>query len=638
MERLKINKGITLVALTITIIVLLILAGVSVTGIKGNNGILKRSEIAKLATELTGYNEELKQWKASRELKETNFQDDTVVAGKTKLSYNGKQFDGNIKTILPDLPDKYLDKVEIIKGELLLNTTDESEMEAAKIAKVNFNPYIIINGELMSSGKNLALMSDDGTVTVPETVTKIGEGAFSGVEGLKTIVIPSTVKEIAANAFSYNTTLENVIMQEGVTKIGYSAFKKCTSLQKIDMPQSLNDIGEESFSYCSSLKYIKLPDNVKNIENLVFQYCTGLEKIELPKNLVGIGYSAFRGCESLKSLYLPASVNSIEPSAFSQTASLTDIQIDSNNKSYAVSNGIIYDINKTKIVFVSALNKNVTSLKIEDTVQDLTGTQLFINCSNLQEVILPSSLKVFIGNVFEGKDYINKISIDSSNQNFIVQDNMLLSKDGTKLYYATSGRSTLNIPNTVKEICLASIQGFKISEIRFDGNVEKIDEQFGKNLQGLTKIYIGTNVKDINANFKDYAEIPNSLSFEIDSGNLIYKVLNNCILTKDGKSLLTYVNAKSEIVIPEGVETIYNLSWSNSITKVKLPNTLKKIDRIRGIGIESIDIPSSVETISEIAFSGCNKLSNINIDKKQNSITGSPWGSPKGLRVVNWKK
>ena len=638
MERLKINKGITLVVLTITIIVLLILAGVSVTGIKGNNGILKRSEIAKLATELTGYNEELKQWKASKELKETNFQDDTVVAGKTKLSYNGKQLDGNIKTILPDLPDKYLDKVEIIKGELLLNTTDESEMEAAKIAKVNFNPYIIINGELMSSGKNLALMSDDGTVTVPETVTKIGEGAFSGVEGLKTIVIPGTVKEIAANAFSYNTTLENVIMQEGVTKIGDSAFKECTSLQKIDMPQSLNDIGEESFSHCISLKYIKLPDNVKNIESVVFTDCTGLEKIELPKNLVGIGYSAFRGCESLKSLYLPASVNSIEPSAFSLTASLTDIQIDSNNKSYAVSNGIIYDINKTKIIFVSALNKNVTSLKIEDTVQDLSGTQLFFNCSNLQEVILPSSLKTFIGNVFEGRDYINKITISSSNQNFIVQDNMLLSKDGTKLYYATSGRSTLNIPDTVKEICMASIQGFKISEIRFGGNVEKIDEQFGKGLQGLTKIYIGTNVKDINANFKDYAEIPNSLSFEIDSGNLIYKVLNNCILTKDGKSLLTYVNAKSEIVIPEGVETIYNLSWSNSITKVKLPNTLKKIDRIRGIGIESIDIPSSVETISETAFSGCNKLSNINIDKKKNSITGSPWGAPKGLRVVNWKK
>lgn len=215
---------------------------------------------------------------------------------------------------------------------------------------------------------------------------------------------------------------------------------------------------------------------------------------------------------------------------------------------------------------------------------------------------------------------------------------MLLSKDGTKLYYATSGRSTLNIPNTVKEICLASIQGFKISEIRFGGNVEKIDEQFGKNLRGLTKIYIGTKVRDINANFKDYALIPNNLSFEVDLSNPNYKVLNNCILTKDGKKMITYVNDVSEVNVPEGVEIIYNLALGENISKVTLPSTIKEIKNMRGIGIESIDIPSSIETISEIAFSGCNKLSNINIDKKQNSITGSPWGAPKGLRVVNWKR
>ena len=149
---------------------------------------------------------------------------------------------------------------------------------------------------------------------------------------------------------------------------------------------------------------------------------------------------------------------------------------------------------------------------------------------------------------------------------------------------------------------------------------------------------MGKNVKDIDYRFKDYSTLSNNIDIVIDSENPYYKVVNNYILTKDGKSLVTYVNAKSEMVIPEGVETIYNLSWSNSITKVKLPSTLKKIERMQGIGIESIDIPSSVETISETAFSGCNKLSNINIDKKKNSITGSPWGAPKGLRVVNWKK
>ncbi len=638
MERLKINKGITLVALTITIIVLLILAGVSVVGIKGNNGILNRSEIAKLATELTGYNEELKQWKLSKELKETNFQDDTVVAGRTKLSYNGKQVDGNIKIILPDLPDKYLDKVEIIKGELLLNTTDESEMESAKIAKVNFNPYVIINGELMSSGKNLALMSDDGTVTVPETVTKIGEGAFSGVEGLKTIVIPSTVKEIAANAFSYNTTLENVVMQEGVTKIGDSAFIGCSKLQKVQMPQTVNELGTLVFSECTSLISMDLSDNILELKTGVFNNCSNLKELKLPKKLVNMRDSVFRGCEKLSSLYIPASVTYLNSSAFSQTSSLTDIQIDSNNKVYTVSNGIIYNKNKTKIVFLSAFNKDITSLKIEDTVEDITGVQLFFNCSKLQEVILPSSLKIFGGNVFEGMWNISKISIPSSNTNFKVEDNMLLSKDGTKLYYATRNRQVLNVPDSVKEIGLAAVNGSVITEINFTGNVEKIDNEFGKNLRGVKTINLGKNVKDIDYRFKDYSTLSNNIDIVIDSENPYYKVVNNYILTKDGKSLVTYVNAKSEMVIPEGVETIYNLSWSNSITKVKLPSTLKKIERMQGIGIESIDIPSSIETISETAFSGCSKLSNINIDKKQNSITGSPWGAPKGLRAVNWKK
>ena len=481
-------------------------------------------------------------------------------------------------------------------------------------------------------------MSDDVTVTVPETVTKIGEGAFSGVEGLKTIVIPSTVKEIAANAFSYNTTLENVVMQEGVTKIGDSAFIGCSKLQKVQMPQTVNELGTLVFSECTSLISMDLSDNILELKTGVFNNCSNLKELKLPKKLVNMRDSVFRGCEKLSSLYIPASVTYLNSSAFSQTSSLTDIQIDSNNKVYTVSNGIIYNKNKTKIVFLSAFNKDITSLKIEDTVEDITGVQLFFNCSKLQEVILPSSLKIFGGNVFEGMWNISKISIPSSNTNFKVEDNMLLSKDGTKLYYATRNRQVLNVPDSVKEIGLAAVNGSVITEINFTGNVEKIDNEFGKNLRGVKTINLGKNVKDIDYRFKDYSTLSNNIDIVIDSENPYYKVVNNYILTKDGKSLVTYVNAKSEMVIPEGVETIYNLSWSNSITKVKLPNTLKKIDRIRGIDIESIDIPSSVETISEIAFSACSKLSNINIDKKQNSITGSPWGAPKGLKAVNWKK
>ena len=57
-------------------------------------------------------------------------------------------------------------------------------------------------------------MDETGTLTIPDSVTKIGEGAFANLSGLKTIIIPGTVKEIGASAFAYNKTLETVIMQD----------------------------------------------------------------------------------------------------------------------------------------------------------------------------------------------------------------------------------------------------------------------------------------------------------------------------------------------------------------------------------------------------------------------------------------
>ena len=64
------------------------------------------------------------------------------------------------------------------------------------------NPYDIVDGELLSSDGNLLLVDEEtGSLTIPGSVTKIGEGAFANVEGLKTIIIPGTCKEIGKKCF-----------------------------------------------------------------------------------------------------------------------------------------------------------------------------------------------------------------------------------------------------------------------------------------------------------------------------------------------------------------------------------------------------------------------------------------------------
>ena len=190
------KKGITLIALVITIIVLLILAGVSIAMLTGTNGILTQAQKAKMTTELSSYKEQLELYKTEKLSENREFLESTLTVGKESLIYNTQPAGetGNIKTVIPSIKDEYIDKVEIIKGSLLINTQDKNEIEIAKSLGIAANPYDIVNGELLSSNGNLLLMDETGTLTIPDSVTKIGEGAFANLEGLKTIVIPGTVK------------------------------------------------------------------------------------------------------------------------------------------------------------------------------------------------------------------------------------------------------------------------------------------------------------------------------------------------------------------------------------------------------------------------------------------------------------
>ena len=269
----KREKGITLIALVITIIVLLILAGVSISMLTGDNGILTQAKVAKISTALSNYKEELEIYKSSKKAEDANFLDSSLTAGKNTLSYNTQKEDernGNIKSVITQIDEEYMEKLEIIKGGLLINTKDKEEIKIAKRFGIEVNPYDIIDGELISSNGNLLLMDESGTVTIPDSVTKIGEGAFANVSGLKTIIIPGTVKEICNKAFSNNATLEKVIIKDGVEKIGDEAFRECMKLKEINLPDSINYIGPLGFYYCTNLKEITIPPKVENIQEWTF--------------------------------------------------------------------------------------------------------------------------------------------------------------------------------------------------------------------------------------------------------------------------------------------------------------------------------------------------------------------------------
>ena len=140
----------------------------------------------------------------------------------------------------------------------------------------------------------------DTVVVIPSkingvTVATIGNGAFER-SAVTSVTIPDSVTAIHDGAFANCSQLTNISIPNSVTSIGLSAFEHCTSLKSITLPSSLNSISEALFSDCSQLTTIHIPDSVLSIQDYAFGNCTRLETIRIPVSVTSIGNLAFARC------------------------------------------------------------------------------------------------------------------------------------------------------------------------------------------------------------------------------------------------------------------------------------------------------------------------------------------------------
>ena len=164
-------------------------------------------------------------------------------------------------------------------------------------------------------------------IVIPDSVTRIGDGAFRGCKSLTDIVIPNSVTSIGDNAFEYCFSLSNLVIPDGVTSIEDNAFEGCYSLSSVVIPDSVSCIGFGAFENCSSLTDIVIPDSVTSIGGYAFGCCESLTDIVIPNSVTSIGDNAFWYCKSLSSVVIPAGVTSIGARAFCECSSLISIVI-----------------------------------------------------------------------------------------------------------------------------------------------------------------------------------------------------------------------------------------------------------------------------------------------------------------------
>ena len=629
----KDKNGITLVALVVTVVVLIVLAGVSINLVIGNNGIITKAQVAKTSTELAKYKEELSQWKINKKMEDNNFVEDTLSAGKNNLTYGGVKQEGNIKTIIQDLDDSYLDEVEIIKGELIINTTNKSKLEGSKVAEVSSNPYIIKEGELKSAGTNLELMSSDGTVTIPENVTKIGAGAFSSLVGLKTVIIPGTVKEVGANAFAYNTTLEKVIMEEGTEIIGEQAFFGCTGLSEINLPDTINSVGKFSMSN-SKITKLSVPASLKTIGTYAFHNLVELQTVNIPEGVETIRYYAFENCKKLETITIPSTVTNIENGAFASCNSLIQINLKTNNFIYK--EGMLLSKDGNRTIFVSKkLLENTDTLNIPEGIKSLTVS--LESFTNIKNVNIPKSL-TYIAEGYIPR-YVENITIAEGNENFYVENKQLYT--GTTLLKSYTGKEKVTVKEGTLTIGNSVFCGeVNAKEITLPASVENIHSYIMQiDNSKLQKLKIGKNAANISSQFNFKAL---NVQIELDTENKNYAIVNNVLYNYDKTKLICALYPITEnLTIESTVKEIsdYAFYGQEKIQGITLPNGIEKIGKdilLRCHKIKKLEIPSSIKEIDEEAFIQASNLDEIIIHKKEGSVSGSPWGATKGERAIKW--
>ena len=427
------------------------------------------------------------------------------------------------------------------------------------------------------------------TVNIPDSVTHLGEYAFNDCQRLSSVTLSNSLTELCDYTFNNCYKLSEITLPDSISKLGKHCFEFCKSLNEISLPDSINCISDDCFSSCRNLYNIKFPSQLEEIGEGAFFECPFWD-LELPEGVKSIGSYAFSDCKVLEKIALPESLISIGDNAFQRCNYLSELNIPSNVE--YLGNNILYASNKVKTLTVSELNpyytdenniiysKDMSTLIYCDT--DYSETTETLNIPSSVKVIksfafsdntryatinVPDSVETIEGSAFSdnytiininlgkgvskiGPDAFNDcawsmvLTIDDNNPNLCSVDNVIYSKDMTKLVECLPTHyDGLDIPDSVVEICDNSINDCCISKIKLPSNLKIIGDH----------AFYDTHVfKELN--------LPSTVE-EIGTG-----AFENC------QDLQT-------INIPAGVTEIKdNLFKNTSIHEITIPSNVKKID------------------------------------------------------------
>ena len=499
----------------------------------------------------------------------------------------------------------------LLSNKLIYNVTIDKDIAAKYIVKEemsNFNFISTLTDCVITGIK-------DKTVTeiiVPNYVTSIDLGAFSGCFALEKIILPfvgAGEKGIEDEQYLFGYIFGNKSYDGGEEVWQHYAYNTIISYFIPISLQSVtilgNNIPKGSFSNCGMIKEVIISDTVKNINDYAFLQCDNLTSVKIPNSVINIGIRTFEGCSKLSSVIIGNSVTTIGNYAFSYCPKLTSVIIGNNVT--AIGN------------YAFAGSKLLKHIDIPSSVTSMGGSS-FTGCSSLESISIPfvgakkditiNDYQYPLGYIFGQTEYDGSV---------VTEQTFRYSSGYTeRTFYIPSSLKSVTITND--NVRYGAFSGCSnLTNISLLDSVCNIEGMAFYDCSSLTSITIPKDVTNIGYRafdgcYKLVEVINKSPYINVEKGSDD----NGCI----GYYALSIFNSKDEYVNKFTTDSNGLVIYSDGINKILLgdvgkqvnitiPNDITEIHKYafyNNRSLISLTIGKSVTNIGEYAFYNCHKL------------------------------
>lgn len=395
------------------------------------------------------------------------------------------------------------------------------------------------------------------SVSVPDTVEVIAEGAFEGNSYVELVVLPKSVKKIEPYAFWDCENLESVVLNTGMTEIGDFAFANCKGLKKMFIPENIRSIGVQAFMDCVNMTDITIAPEVTNIHETAFDGCYRLT-IHCEKGSYADKYAESfyeRQKEMPEYEDVDNYLSDEEEDDDTNDTLIPDVEEDKTGELL----GDTKVVGNQAVVFIDNTSLEVMSGKDADSELLIEGSLVTGNGSDLNE--LPKYT------IVDGR---------------IVAD---------QAYYRSQTLKEVILPNGIEEIGQFSFARSSIQKVQLPVGVKTIGYGAFYHCDNLVEVELPETIETVEPNaFSHTAWVKNFLA----AGDADYLI--------SGGVLVAYRGQQSTVNVPDGVRVIAAEAFANH-TEIK-----------------ELVLPKSLIIVGEAAFENCSNLSTVVLGEQLKQI------------------